>query len=704
MAELLLELFSEEIPARMQRTAAENLKARLVEALETAKLACGTIDTYVTPRRLVAVVNGLPTTLEASSEEKRGPRVGAPEKALEGFCRANGIGQDALEERDGYYFAVVREEGGAVAPIIQGIIEKILAAFHWPKTMRWGAHHMHWVRPLQSILCVFEGKVVPVSFGHVTAGNVTYGHRFLADKSPITIHSSEEYFARLRAAHVIVNQDERLEIIEEAAGNLARQRELIVKRDPALLEEVAGLVEWPVVLMGGFDARYLSLPQEVPTTVMRSHQKYFSLVDLDGALAPQFITVSNIEATDGGKAIISGNERVLRARLDDGRFFWDQDLKTPLAEWVKGLRDMVFHAKLGSVANKVERIRGLATFLAVFVPHAGLEDVARAAELCKADLTTGMVGEFPELQGLMGRYYALAQKEKAAVADAIRDHYAPQGPSDACPTAPVSVTVALADKMDTLVGLFAIGEKPTGSKDPYALRRAALGVIRLILENRLRAPLQVMIDNAVSKYPMAFFKMTAKEEAAASGKRTKAGKVRSAVSLELLEFFSGRLKVMLREEGIGHDRIEAVFNGGDEDDLFRLVSRVRALDAFLKTEDGGNLLAAYKRAANIVRIEEEKSNTRFDASPERKHLEQEEEKRLFEELERITPIVARALKEEQYETAMGAISELRTPVDAFFDTVTVNADEKPLRTNRLRLLSQIRTLLDDIANFSLIEG
>jgi glycyl-tRNA synthetase beta chain len=704
MAELLLELFSEEIPARMQRTAAELLKTRLTEGLEEVKLAHGKVETYVTPRRLVAVVDSLPTELGASSSEKRGPRIGAPQKAVEGFCRGAGIAPEQLEERDGFYFATIVDEGGAVEPILQGIIEKVLQNFHWPKTMRWGAHHPHWVRPLQSILCLFEGKVVPVQFAHLTASDSTKGHRFLSDNLPFTVHNSEDYFAKLRKAHVMVNQDERLAEIEKASHDIAKKRELTVKRDHALLEEVCGLVEWPVVLMGGFDSRYLALPQEVPTTVMRSHQKYFALVDGAGELAPQFITVSNIEASDGGKSIIAGNERVLRARLDDGQFFWDQDLKQPLSDWAHGLDDMVFHAKLGSVADKVDRIRSLATFLAVFVPHAGLQDVDRAAELCKSDLTTGMVGEFPELQGLMGRYYALAQNEKPEVADAIRDHYAPQGPSDDCPHTPVSVTVALADKMDTLVGLFAIGEKPTGSKDPYALRRAALGVIRLILENKLRIPVEVMIDKAIAKYPSSFYKKTAKEETASSGKRMRAGKVRSTVADELLEFFSARLKVMLRDQGIGHDRIEAVFNEGDEDDIYRLVSRVTALDAFLKTEDGANLLAAYKRAANIVRIEEEKSGSRIDGSPDKRSLEQAEEKTLYAEIERIYPLVTKHLKAEHYEAAMSAIAELRAPVDAFFDKVTVNADDKSLRNNRLRLCASIRSLLDDIANFALIEG
>lgn len=704
MAELLLELFSEEIPARMQRGAAELLKTRLSEGLAEARLPVGTVKTYVTPRRLVAVIEGLPKELAASATEKRGPRIGAPQAAVDGFCRGAGIAPEQLEQRDGFHFAVIRSEGGAVEPILQGIIEKILLNFHWPKTMRWGAYPLHWVRPLQSILCLFDGKVVPVSFAHLTAGNTTKGHRFLSDGQPIAVSDSADYFAKLRKAHVIVDQDERAAAIEKSASELAKKHHLTVRRDRALLEEVSGLVEWPVALMGGFDSRYLALPQEVPTTVMRSHQKYFALVDGAGELAAQFITVSNMAANDGGKAITAGNERVLRARLEDGQFFWDQDLKQPLSDWAQGLDDMVFHAKLGSVSDKTRRIRELAIYIAGYVPGADEKDVKRAARLCKSDLTTGMVGEFPELQGLMGRYYALAQNEPPAVADAIRDHYAPQGPSDTCPAAPVSVVIALADKVDTLVGLFAIGEKPTGSKDPYALRRAALGVIRLILENRLRIPLDGLIDEAASQYPRSVFKTAAKGDESLAEKLTRAGKVRSTVGDELLEFFSARLKVMLRDRGIGHDRIEAVFNEGDEDDITRLVHRVTALDGFLKTADGADLLAAYRRAANIVRIEEERLGYRIDGHPDKPSLEQQEEKALFAGLERISPLVAKHLKHEEYEAAMAKVSELRAPVDAFFDKVTVNTDNIGLRMNRLHILAAIRGLLDDIANFARIEG
>lgn len=662
MSELLLELFSEEIPARMQRNAAEALKTALKAAFDEAKLTHESLETFVTPRRITAVVKGLPKTIEATSAEKRGPKLGAPQGAIDGFCKGAGIDASALEERDGYYFAVVRSEGGDVAPVLKSLIEKILGGFHWPKSMRWGERPLTWVRPLQSILCLFDGAVVPVSLGHVTAGNTTKGHRFLSDNLPVTVTTSEDYFAKLRAAHVIVNQDERRDTIAKSAAAEAAKHGLTVKPDAALLDEVTGLVEWPVVLIGSFEDRYLALPQEVPTTVMRAHQKYFALQNGD-KLANKFVVVSNMVANDGGKIIISGNERVLRARLSDGQFFYDQDLKTPLADWNNGLSDMVFHAKIGSVAEKVKRIEALAAKLAPIV-GADAADVTRAATLCKADLTTGMVGEFPELQGLMGRYYATAQREKPAVADAIRDHYSPLGPTDACPTAPVSVTIALADKLDTLVSMFAIGEKPTGSKDPFALRRAALGVIRLILENGLRLPLKQF------------------------------------VSEELLEFFIGRLKVSLKDEGVAHDRIDAVLKSGNTDDLTQLVARVRAVDAFLKTEDGTNLLAGAKRALNILKASKSTAFTPVDSSL----LEAAEEKVLATAAMDVAAKVDALLVKEDYANAMQTISTLRPAIDAFFEKVIVNADDDKVRANRLALLAMLSGVFIKVADFSLIEG
>ncbi|MBM3618513.1 MAG: glycine--tRNA ligase subunit beta, partial [Alphaproteobacteria bacterium] len=618
--------------------------------------------TYVPPRRIVAVAKGLPKAIEATEAEKRGPKLGAPQGAIDGFCKGAGIDASALEERDGYYFAVIRSAGGDVAPVLKSIIEKILNGFHWPKSMRWGARPLVWVRPLQSILCLFDGAVVPVSLGHVTAGNSTKGHRFLSDNAPFTVTASEDYFAKLRAAHVIVNQDERRDTIEKSASAEAAKHGLTVKPDAGLLDEVTGLVEWPVVLIGGFEERYLDLPQEVPTTVMRAHQKYFALQN-GGKLANKFVVVSNMVANDGGKVIVSGNERVLKARLSDGQFFYDQDLKTPLADWNKGLSDMVFHAKIGSVAEKVARIKTLAAKLAPIV-GADATDVARAAELCKADLTTGMVGEFPELQGLMGRYYATAQGEKATVADAIRDHYSPLGPTDETPKAPVSVTIALADKLDTLVSMFAIGEKPTGSKDPFALRRAALGIIRLILENGLRLPLNQFVN------------------------------------AELLEFFIGRLKVSLKEEGIAHDRIDAVLKSGNTDDLTLLVARVRAVDGFLKTQDGANLLAGAKRALNILKAAKSPAAAQVDAGL----LEAAEEKALASAASDVATKVDALLAKEDFAAAMQQISTLRPAIDAFFEKVIVNADDEKVRANRLALLAMLNGVFIKIADFSLIEG
>ena len=675
MAELLLELFSEEIPARMQKGAAEQLNAKMREALDAAKLPFGNVMYFVTPRRLAVVVEGLPKEIAATESEKRGPKIGAPQGAIDGFCKASGLDASKLEQRDGYYFGVVKTEGGAVEPVLKAIIEKIITEFHWPKSMRWGAYPQNWVRPLQNILCLFDGKVVPVSFGHITANDNTYGHRFLHGTAPIKISASTDYFTKLKDAKVIVCANERRSMIEKAAASAASAKGLAVKPDVGLLEEVTGLVEWPVVLIGGFEKQYLGLPQEVPTTVMRSHQKYFALLDNAGKLAPNFLVVANTEASDGGKIIVAGNERVLRARLSDGQFFYDQDLKTKLGDWNKGLTDMVFHAKLGSVADKVERIKSLAAQIAKLI-KADEQQVARAAELCKADLTTGMVGEFPELQGLMGRYYALAQGEKPEVADAIRDHYAPLGPDAACPTAPVSMVISLADKLDTLVGMFAVDEKPTGSKDPFALRRAALGVIRIILENNLRLSLGQLLNTA---------------NASAANQK------------ELLEFFAGRLKVQLKEQGIRHDVIGAVMEDGD-DDLVRVTARAKAVQDFLSTEDGKNLLAAYTRSANIVRIDQEKNGKATTFNVQDALLQLAEEKALHQAVAAVSPKVDASLKSEDYASAMSALATLRAPVDAFFDKVIVNADEENLRKNRLNLLSSMNGIFAKTADFSKIEG
>lgn len=675
MSELLLELFSEEIPARMQRNAAEALKTAMKTAFDEAKLDYASLETYVTPRRITALAKGLPASIAATETEKRGPKLGAPQGAIDGFCKGAGIDASALEQRDGYYFAVVRTEGGDVAPLLKGMIEKILQGFHWPKSMRWGDHALAWVRPLQSILCLFDGTVVPVSLGHVTAGNITKGHRFLSDNTPITIHSGDDYFSKLRAAHVIVNQDERKAEIEKNAAAVAAKSSLAVKPDAGLLEEVTGLVEWPVVLLGGFEDRYLALPQEVPTTVMRAHQKYFALQDAKGKLAPQFVVVSNMVAKDGGKAIVAGNERVLRARLSDGQFFYDQDLKTPLADWTQGLSDMVFHAKIGSVADKVKRIETLAATIA---PLVGADPAlaARAAKLCKADLTTGMVGEFPELQGLMGRYYALAQGEKPEVADAIRDHYSPLGPTDACPKAPVSVVIALADKLDTLVSMFAIGEKPTGSKDPFALRRAALGVIRLILENNLRIHVKSVLNE------VGYNNID-----------------------ELMEFFFDRLKVQLKDKGISQSVIHAVTTGWDSDgDFTRINQRAEAIQHVIDTPEGKNLLAGAKRGINLYRKATQTVPSSVYDNIDDSLFEKDEEKKLRDALQATEKSVKELLDKYKYQEAMEKLSQLRPHIDQFFEEVVVNIEDDKIRVNRLGILKLLEKVFLDVADFSRIEG
>ena len=687
MAELLLELFSEEIPARMQNRAAEDLKRLATDALKAAGLAFARADAYVTPRRLALVVDGLPEKQPDVTEEKKGPRVGSPDQAIQGFLKGAGLTSlDQCEKREvgkaGFWFAVAEKKGRATAEVLSEILTDVIAKLPWPKSMRWATETVRWVRPLHSILCVFNGAVVNVVFGPVKAGNATRGHRFLAGGA-ITAKNFSEYKAKLRSAYVMLDAAERAEAIWADAGAQAKTLGLTLKEDRGLLEEVAGLVEWPVPLIGSIDAAFMDLPPEAMTTTMRANQKYFALLNADGSLASKFVIVANMHTNDGGKAVIAGNERVLRARLSDARFFWDQDRKVPLAERVPALKDIVFHAKLGTVGDKVERIAALAVELCAFVPGADRDRVRSAAELCKADLVTGMVGEFPELQGIMGRYYALASKESFEVANAIAEHYAPKGPNDHCPTAPVSVAVALADKIDTLVGFFAVGEKPTGSGDPFALRRAALGIIRLVLENKLRLPLGRALGEAAKLY----------------------GKTANAFdSAELLSFFADRLKVALREKGVRHDLIDAVFSLGSEDDLVRLVARVEALGSFLTSDDGANLLVAYRRAANIVSIEEKKDKTTYDPMTTTSALKLPEEKRLYEVLSLVGRALGLALVNEDYAGAMKALATLRQPVDEFFDKVTVNADDASLRLNRLGFLATIRDTMNTVADFSKIEG
>jgi glycyl-tRNA synthetase beta chain len=672
MSELLLELFCEEIPARMQRDAAENLRKNIAEKFAAASLSYELMDAYVTPRRLILHVVGLPERTPDIVEEKRGPKVDAPEQAIAGFLKSTGLAREALTQRmDGkatFFYAEMHKAGRPSAEVVAEIIPATVRGFAWPKSMRWGERSigmdaLRWVRPLQSIVCLLGGEIVPFEIDGLKSGNTTRGHRFMSS-SLFTVSSFDDYRTKLRLNRVIIDSEERARLIEVAAKKLASDAGLELVEDAGLLIENAGLTEWPVPLLGSFDADFLAVPPEVIQLTMRTNQKYFALRDSGtGALSNHFICTANIEASDGGKLIVEGNQKVLAARLSDARFFWEQDQKKPLDAYLPKLADIVFHEKLGTVADKVARVAKLARELA---PMCGADpDLAeRAAQLCKADLVTSMVGEFPELQGVMGSYYAAKQGEHPDVARAIRDHYAPQGPSDACPTAPVSVAVALADKLDSLSSFFAIDEKPTGSKDPFALRRSALGVIRIITENKLRMPIPLL----------------------------------------LLDFFADRLKVQQREQGVPHDLIDAVFVVGYEDDLVRLLARVKALQAFLGSEDGKQLLAGYKRAANILKIEERKDQFVYAGSIDDNYITEKEEIALRNAIEAANGTIGLLIQNDQFEEAMAALAKLRGPIDAFFEKVIVNAEDPAIRTNRLNLLAAIRAAVHMVADFSKLEG
>ena len=690
MPELLLELFTEEIPARMQERAAQALFASFGVKITAEGLHYQQAYLRVTPRRLTLAAEGLPQAQADVSEERRGPRVGAPAQAVEGFLKSTGLTSlDQCEQRDTgkgvFYFAVIKRAGKPTVEVLPELLRAVILDLPWPKSMRFPAAGFRWVRPLASVLCLFGGKVLTLPLDNVPTGDNTRGHRFLAPE-PFAVEDFDDYEAKLRKAYVILDPDERRKIIVEALKKTASEAQLTVKDDQGLLDEVTGLVEWPVVLMGAIDPRFMHLPPEVLTTSMRAHQKYFACLDAAGKLAPKFLVVANMVARDGGKSIVAGNERVLRARLSDAQFFWEQDRKISLSSRVPKLRERLFYKSLGTMEDKVARLQALAVELARYVPGDHAEAVRSAAFLAKADLSTGMVGEFPELQGVMGRYYALHDGEERPVADAIAEHYSPLGPNDRCPTAPVSVALALADKIDSLAGFFAIGETPPGSKDPFALRRAALGVIRLIIENKLRLPLASAFGRAFALW----------REQKTDGLKDP-GK-------ELLAFFADRLKVHLREKGVRHDLITAVFTLGGEDDLVRLLARVEALHKFLASEDGANLLVAYRRASNIVRIEEKKDGVAYEGPVNQSLLQMTEEKALAERLDAAAAKARTALKQEDFDGAMGALATLRAPVDEFFARVTVNTDNKELRANRLRLLSGIRATLNGVADFSQIEG
>lgn len=692
MAELLIELFSEEIPARMQKKASDDLKSMITKALKDAGLTFDVVDAYATPRRLALVVSGVPTATPDISEERRGPSTSAPEKALEGFMRGAGVTRDQLEEREEkkgtFFYAKIEKPGRAATDVIAEAIEATIRNFPWPKSQRWGSASLKWVRPLHSILAVFGGETVAVDVDGFKAGNTTRGHRFMgADEFSVTDFA--DYKAKLADHKVMLDPADRAALIEAECKQLSVSKGVEWIEDRGLLAEVAGLVEWPVPLIGGFDAAFMEVPEEVLILTMKKDQKYFVTRDpKTGKLAPFFITVSNIEASDGGAIVAAGNERVLTARLADAKFFWEQDLKGKLDDNLSALGDIVFHKELGMVSDRVERMGSIVDDLAPYMPKLDKAEGKRAAELSKADLVSNMVNEFASLQGVMGRYYAMEQAKTdptvtQAVADAARDHYAPAGPSDDCPSAPVSVAVALAEKLDTLVGFFGIDQKPTGSKDPFALRRSALGVIRLITENDLRIPLKVLFPALNQLF-------------------VNQGVSTSDSTSELLAFFGDRLKVQQRDKGVRHDLVDAVFAKGD-DDLVRVLNRVAALSSFLETDDGVNLLAGYKRSANILKIEEKKDGPHGGAVNV-SLLDVVEEKTLADALSTAKSDATTALETEDFEKAMAALSTLRAPIDAFFDKVIVNADDASVRKNRLALLSEIRAAVNTVADFGLIEG
>ncbi|OSQ49585.1 glycine--tRNA ligase subunit beta [Thalassospira alkalitolerans] len=687
MAELLLELFSEEIPARMQARASDDLTKLVTAGLKAADLGFDHVEALVTPRRLTLIIDGLPEKQPDLREERRGPRADAPEKAIAGFLGGNGVTLEQCEKRETpkgvFLFAIVEQKGRASAEVIKDIVEDAMAKLPWPKSMRWADQKVRWVRQLDRILCLFNGKVIPVSYGPVTAGNITSGHRFLAPAT-FSVASAREYKAKLAFAKVMLDREERKKVILNGARKLAEAEGFKLLEDNGLLEEVCGLVEWPVPVMGKVDDQFMDIPREVLETSMREHQKYFVIEDKTGKLAARFITISNMVTMDNNAQIIAGNERVLRARLHDAKFFWDQDRKMTLEQRLPKLDTIVFHAKLGTLAARVLRLRGLARELSADIDDCDIKLADRAAEIAKADLVSNMVFEFTELQGLMGKYYAENDGEAPEVANAIAEHYAPAGPSDMCPAAPVSVALALAEKLDTLAGFFAIDEKPTGSKDPFALRRAALGVIRLVLENGLRVPLRRIFAFAVSQYPASIRRDEAVDE--------------------LLAFFADRLKVHLREQGVRHDLVSAVFALDGEDDLVRLLARVDALADFVSGESGVNLMAGYKRASNILRIEEKKDEKSYDAEVSADLLTQDEERKLYQALIDVRHKALPLLRAENYAAAMAEFAHLRGPVDAFFEGVTVNSDKAEERANRLKLLAQIRTALHDVADFSKIES
>ncbi|MHC2468666.1 glycine--tRNA ligase subunit beta [Bradyrhizobium embrapense] len=698
MPDLLLELFSEEIPARMQAKAADDLRRMVTDRLVAEGLVYEGAKAFATPRRLALTVHGIPARQPDLKTERRGPKIGAPDAAVQGFLKATGLKSldEAKIQKDAkgdFYIALIEKPGRAAIDVIAEILPVIIRTFPWPKSMRWGARSaksgsLTWVRPLHAITATFgleteEPDIVKFSVDGIEAGQTTYGHRFMAPGA-ISVRRFEDYEAKLKAAKVILDPQARKDIILEDAKELAFAQGLELVEDQVLLDEVSGLVEWPVVMMGSFEKEYLSIPDEVIRATIRNNQKCFVVKDpKTGKLTNKFVLTANIEAPDGGKTIVAGNERVIRPRLSDAKFFYETDLKTRLEDRLPKFEQIVFHEKLGTQAERIKRIERLAAEIAPLV-GADVEKTRRAARLAKADLLTEVVGEFPELQGLMGKYYALAQGEDASVAAASEEHWKPQGPTDRVPTDPLSVAVALADKLDTLAGFWAIDEKPTGSKDPYALRRAALGAIRLIVENTLRLPILKAAESAL-------LGLSVKADA-------------EALPNDLLAFFADRLKVQLRDQGARHDLVDAVFSLGGQDDLLLVVRRVEALGKFLDSDDGKNLLAGTKRASNILSIEEKKDKRTFDGAPDAALYNLDEEKALAVAIDQVKAEASAAVAREDFAAAMTAMAKLRPAVDAFFDKVKVNDDDPKVRENRLKLLNEIRAATRAVADFSRIEG
>jgi glycyl-tRNA synthetase beta chain len=720
MPDLLLELFSEEIPARMQAKAADDLRRMVTDKLVAEGLVYEGAKAFATPRRLTLTVHGIPARQSDLKEERKGPRVGGPDAAIQGFLKATGLASldEAKIQRDpkkgDFYIALIEKPGRATLDVLADMLPVIVRTFPWPKSMRWGERSakpgaLQWVRPLHTIIATFgieteEPDVVKFDVAGIEAGQTTFGHRFMAP-SPINVRRFEDYEAKLKAAKVVLDPQARKDIILADAKQLAFAQGFELVEDQVLLDEVAGLVEWPVVLMGSFDEAFLSIPGEVIRATIRNNQKCFVVsAPKTGKLTNKFILTANIEASDGGKAIVAGNERVIRARLSDAKFFYETDLKTKLEDRLPKFDGIVFHEKLGTQGERIARIERLAAEIAPLV-GADVEKTKRAAHLAKADLLTEVVGEFPELQGLMGKYYALAQGEDASVAAASEEHYKPQGPADRVPSDPVSVAVALADKIDTLVGFWAIDEKPTGSKDPYALRRAALGVTRLLNENALRLALSPVLMSAHAQLHEAIHGNSMIFTSTPGGGLMNAREVPIEKELvsNLLAFFADRLKVQLREQGARHDLVDAVFALEGQDDLLMVVRRVEALGKFLDTDDGKNLLAGTKRAANILRIEEKKDGKAFEGAPDAALYSLDEEKILAKAIDQVKAEASAAVAKEDFAAAMTAMAKLRPAVDAFFDKVKVNDDNAAARENRLKLLNEIRAATRAVADFSKIQ-